>query len=230
MSDMSIQIGGDEIIAGLDQTLPMDKTQKQILQRVDDVMQHSIEMNDPDIAATAIVSLLGVSRISGLALAKFIYTFKFQWKNFNRRDTFEDYLEDRIGRGRTTIKRYYNVWEMLVEGDIPKEYNDKLKLHPMKCLVPISNLLNQGYEVPSNKWMQLANAPDVATVNKICREIKNKEPRRGSLSIELERDGTIVAWKDGEKFTVGVLNVNSEQKEVQQAIEKIVADGRVLVK
>ena len=225
-----LNVGNSEIVQGLDSVLPMEQAQVDILQRVDDVMTRSIEAGNPDIAANAMKTLLGVSRISGLALSKFIYTFKFQWDNFKRKDSFEEYLEDKLGRGKTTIKRYQRVWEMLVSGDIPREYAEKLKLHPIKSLVPMANLKSQGFELESNDWLRLSNAPDVATVNKIIREIKKVPPKSGSLQLQLAEDGSIYAWYKEQRYFVGSLNVDDKNEIVQKAISRITGDGKVMEK
>lgn len=219
----------DIIVGGIDQTLPMENAQKDILKRVDEIMEQAITENNPEIAAHAIKSLLGVSRIGGLALAKFIYTFDFAWDNFKRRESFLDYAEETFGITKVTVDRYFRVWEMLVSGDIPKDNRQKLELKPIKSLIPIANLVKQGYEVEGKHWTEFANAPDVTTVNKICRKIKGTEPKAGTLSLELERDGTLVAWKDGQKFTLGYLNINDKDEVVQKGIERLISD-KVLVK
>jgi hypothetical protein len=220
----------DVVLSGLDQVLPMEKAQKDILKRVDDIIQDALDANDPSIASNALKSLIGVSRISGLASAKFIYTFKYNWKNFNRIDTFDDYADDEFGYKKVTVKRYFRVWEMLVSGDIPKDYVEKLKLLPIRSLIPIANLKAQGVEISNDNWREFSNAPDVATVNKIVREIKGSPPKKGSLQLELTEDGTIFAWKNDKRYTVGHLNVDDKDEVVQSAIERLIGDGRVLEK
>ena len=177
----------DLVFSGLDQTLPMQKAQTDLLERVDAIIGQAVEDKNPDVAAGAMASLAGISRMSGLASAKFIYTFKFAWKNFpqSKVQSFEDYANDKLGYHKSTVKRYYNVWDMLVSHDIPKEYSDKLKLQPIRCLISIATMWTQGVQVDSNQWMKLANAPDPSTVNKIVREIKKVEPKTGSIQIEM---------------------------------------------
>jgi len=65
------------VIGGLDQTLPQSKTEKDWYKRVDDIIQTSVEENDPEIAFSAMENLLSISRFSGKALAKFIYVFHY---------------------------------------------------------------------------------------------------------------------------------------------------------
>ena len=220
----------DVIVGGLDSVMPLDKAQKSLIEKVDAIIQDSVEQGNPDIAGTALNYLMGMSRISGLSLAKMIYTFKFQWKNFNRRETFEEYLDDFSGVKKVTVKRYYKVWEMLVSGDIPKEYSEKLKLLPIRCLIPVANMWSQGWEIASNQWLRLSNAPDPSTVNKIIREIKGKKPKAGSLQLQLAEDGTIYAWQDDKRYFVGSLNIKDENVIIQKAISRIMGDGKILEK
>lgn len=222
----------DLVFSGLDQTLPMQKAQTDLLERVDAIIGQAVEDKNPDVAAGAMASLAGISRMSGLASAKFIYTFKFAWKNFpqSKVQSFEDYANDKLGYHKSTVKRYYNVWDMLVSHDIPKEYSDKLKLHPIRCLISIATMWTQGVQVDSNQWMKLANAPDPSTVNKIIREIKKVEPKTGSIQIEMSEDGTLYAWQNDKRYFIGSLNVDDTQEVVQKAIARLVGDGRVTEK
>ena len=222
----------DLVFSGLDQTLPMQKAQTDLLERVDAIIGQAVEDKNPDVAAGAMASLAGISRMSGLASAKFIYTFKFAWKNFpqSKVQSFEDYANDKLGYHKSTVKRYYNVWDMLVSHDIPKEYLDKLKLQPIRCLISIATMWTQGVQVDSNQWMKLANAPDPSTVNKIIREIKKVEPKTGSIQIEMSEDGTLYAWQNDKRYFIGSLNVDDAQEVVQKAIARLVGDGRVTEK
>jgi hypothetical protein len=220
----------DMEISGIDSFLPIEKAQKDILSRVDTVIDNAVKEKNPDIAAKAMKGLLGVSQMSGLAFSKFVYVMSFQWPNFGRRGTYETWAEDEFGRGKTTIKRNFRVWEMLVSGDVPKEYAEKLKFTPVRCLIPIANMWSQGYEVESNQWMKLANAPDPTTINKIIREIKGVEPKKGSIQIEMDGTGNILAWKDGKSYTVGYLFLDSTEEVVQKAIERLVSTGRMMEK
>lgn len=215
----------DIVLYGVDQFLPQKvQNQKRIFDKVDEVMTESISAGDPEIAGRFMESLLGVSQISGLAFSKFVYVMSFQWSKFNRRDSFIDFAEERFGRKKKAIKDNFRVWEMLVSADIPKEYSEKLKIMPIRCLIPIANMWSQGYEIESNQWMKLCNAPDPTTINKLCREIKGKPAKAGSLQIEMSSDGSLYAWKDDIRYFVGHLNVEDESEVVQAAIERLTSE------
>lgn len=220
----------DLVISGLDQTLPMQEAQTSLLARVDKIIEAAVEGGNPDLAAGALMSLSGISRMSGLASAKFIYTFKYSWKKFaqSKTQSFEEYADDKLGYHKATVKRYFRVWEMLVSHDIPKEYSDRLKLQPIRCLIAIATMWSQGFPVETNQWLELANAPDPSTVSKVIRKIKKVEPKKGSIQIAMEEDGTLYAWKDDKRYFVGSLNVEDENEVVQKAISRITGDGRIL--
>ena len=227
---MQIDTVNDVIISGLDQILPMEQAQRDILGRVDEVIQYSISEGSPRKAFDAMRSLLGVGRISGLAASKFIYVFKSQWKNFNQSSSFDDAASDELGIGKVTVKRYFNVWEMLVSGDIPLEYRNKLMLFPIKSLIPIANLLAQGHEVENTDWLRLSNAPDLVSIGKIIRDIKGVEPKKGSLQIEWDEEGKVITgWKDGKPTNI-YLTYNEDDPMVKVILERLLGDGKALEK
>ena len=220
----------DLVVSGLDAVMPLDKSQKQLLERVDTIIEDSVAQKNPNIAGDALKYLLGISRISGLALAKTIYLFKYQWENFNRRETFEDYLVDYAGITEITVKRYYRVWDMFVSGDVPKDYLPKLKLLPIKSLVPISNLWFQKYEISSHNWMALSNASNPSEVGAICRKIKGKEVKKGTLSIEWSQsDKQITFWKDGKPHPV-YLTYDEMDEVVIAGLDRVLGAGKSLEK
>ena len=228
---MNNQPENDMVLGGIDAFLPIEKAQKDILDRVDGVMEDAVGKGDPSIAARAMKSLLGVSQISGLAFAKFIYVMSFQWGNFSqsKHQSFEEYACDEFGRVKTTIKRNYQVWEMLVSGDIPKEYAEKLKLMPIRCLIPIGNMWAQGWEIETNQWMKLANAPDPTTVNKIIREIKQVEPKKDSLQIEWSVENkSITMWQNSKPHFV-YMQFDENDEVILKGLARIL-DGKALEK
>lgn len=217
------------VVSGLDQTLPVRQAEKEIYAKVDVIIQEAVEEGNPRKGFQAMEGLLSVGRVAGLALAKFIYIFKFQWSKFNSPHSFEQEAEEYLGLQAITIKRYYRVWKMLVEGEIPKEYLEKLKLLPMRSLIPISNLQEQGYEAEDKDWLRLSNAPDLASINKIIREIKGTEPRKGSIQGEWDAEQRqLTVWKDGKPHFVGFQY--DERDEVVVAFLTRLFDGKVMEK
>jgi len=227
---MNPQVENDMVLGGVDAFLPVASAQKAILSKVDEVMDRAVEEGNPSIAFNAMKGLLGVSQISGLAFAKFIYVMSFQWGNFKRRGTFWENAEEEFGRKEITLKRNYNVWDMLVDDKIPKDYREKLQNLPIRCLIPVATMWKQGWEVESNQWMKLANAPDPSTVNKIIREIKKKEPKKGALTIEWDAgEKTLTMWKNDVPHPV-YLQYDETDEIILAGLARLFGDGRVLEK
>lgn len=214
----------DLVMGGIDQFLPIKQAQKDILKRVDDVMAEAVEAGNPEVAFKAMEGLLGVSQISGIALSKFLYTMKYQWPNFNQRDSFFTVAEERFGRKEVTLKRNLRVWEMLVSDDIPKDYAEKFKTMPIRCLIPIANMWDQDWDVTSNQWMRLANAPDPATISKIIREIKGTEPKEGSMQIEFDTESkTLCVWKNNKPHNI-YLTYDEDDEVIQAGLARLFSD------
>lgn len=220
----------DIVIQGIDQFLPVQKAQREILKRVDDITKEAIEGGNPEIAFRAMEALLGISQISGLGFSKFAYTMKHSWKNFNQRDTFESRMEDRLGRGKKTVNDNIRVWEMLLSDEIPKEYREKFKTMPIRCLIPIANLWAQDWEVESNQWAELSNAPDPTTISKLIRKIKGVEPKSNALNIEWDKDNkSITGWKKGQPHTI-YLQYDESDEVVMAVLERLLGGGKALEK
>lgn len=218
----------DIVISGIDSFLPIDRSQKAILQRVEDITTEAIESGDPDSAFKAMSSLLGVSQIAGIGFAKFVYTLKYNWAKFKTRDSFEDRAQEIFGRGKKSVDDNFRVWEMLVSTDVPKEYRDKFMTMPIRVLIPIANMWKQGWEVESHQWLRLSNAPDPSTIGKIIREIKKTEPKKGSLQMEwVESQKQILVWVDSKPHSI-YLTYDESDPAIQKALERLL-NGKVMV-
>ena len=205
----------------------MQKAQKEILQRVDDITAEAIENGNPDNAFKAMKSLLGVSQVAGIGFSKFVYTLKYNWKNFKCRDTFDDRAQDILGRGKKSIDDNFKVWEMLVSPDVPKEYRDKFMNFPIRCLIPIANLWKQGWDVEPHQWLRLSNAPDPSSIGKIIREIKGVEPKEGSLQMEWRAgDKELLVWENGKPNSI-YLTYDENNPAIQKALARLF-NGKVM--
>ncbi len=216
----------DTVSSGLSQIMPMERAQTELLSKVDTIIEDALAQGNPDIAAQALNSLSGISRMSGLASSKFIYTFKFSWEKFPqaKNQTFEDWAMDNCGYVKKTVSDYYKVWDMLVSHDIPKEYSERMKLLPIKSLVAIGRLWEQGWEVDPHQWSQLANAPDAVAVGKIIREIKGVKPRENSITIDWDMEGKVItAWKNGKPSNI-YLQYDENDEVAKAALKRIMSD------
>lgn len=220
----------DIVTSGLDQHLPTQEAENSLLQRVDNIIQKSIEAGDLSMADDAMQSLLGINRVSGLATAKFIYTMKHGWKYFNQEDSFENHAWETWGISKATQKKGCRAWEFLISDDIPKEYLEKIKLQGIKSIIPMSNLWAQKWEVEPHQWLALSNAPDVATVNKLIRQIKNVEPKANSIQMEWDADEkSIIVWKNGTPHPIHLMFKEGDDV-ISAGLDRILKSSGILEK
>lgn len=214
----------DLVLGGIDNFMPVAKVHKDFLSRIDEVVERAVEAQDLTIIETAMAGLVSISQISGIGLAKFLYVTKFQWDNFNRRDSWLDWAMDNRGIVKATVDRYYRVWAMLVSGDIPREYAKKFETMPIGCLIPIGTMWGQKYVPTSSQWSKLANAPDPSTVNKVIREIKGVEPKENSLQIEWDAEAkSVTGWKNGKPHVV-YLQYDENDEVITAMLSRLFAD------
>jgi hypothetical protein len=215
------------VLTGLDQPIPADS--KEILQRVEEIIRKSVEERNAYTALDACKTLVQVSKVSGVALAKALYLIEKNWDNYDETDEFEDIAYIYIGLHKHTVERYTVLWKMYAEKLIPDNVSEEIQQHNVKTQIPIALALEQGYEIDDAEWEKLAHAPDLNTVSKILREeVKGKPPRKGSLQAWIDDLGSIWATYKGEKFFAGSLEVDSDEEAVQMLIERIKKGAGIL--
>jgi hypothetical protein len=190
---------------GLDQSLSVDT--EPILERVDEIVQESIERGDVYYALNFGKGLIEVAQISGMGLAKLFYLLKKHWSEFQLGDKFDDVAFAYVGRTKDTVDKYVRVWEMYENNIIPPQFEDEIKQKNIKDQVPIALMtVSQGYELDEEQWQQIVDAPDYTSVGAVVRDIKGKEPRKSALLIFIDSDGNLSAQQEGEIQFVGYFN------------------------
>ncbi len=217
MSDSSLL----EITASLDQPIPFDA--EHLLSRVDEVVNEALEKGDPEIALKAGALLTKVNRLAGLGFAKLAFTLKDRWIEFEVADDFVNVASLYWGKSSLTLERYIRVWEMLTTENIPEEVRDRLQQRPMKDLIAMGNMVAQGFPVPDPMWEVFAEAPNNATVLSEIRDITGREPKKGSMILHMERDGSLRAWQNGDGVHIGYLAINEDgtDKAIARIIDKV---------
>lgn len=218
-----------EITAMVDQYIPI-KMEQSLFDKIDSVLAQSLQEKDPTLAFYAGKSLLGVVRLGGLALAKLLHGVNSRWKDYEWGGTIYTLAEDELGiLAKATINRYIAVWEMITGAYIPSEVLEEVKVKPMRQLVPMASLITQGYDVDTKDWIRLAHATDAGEIAEIVREIKGKPPKKQTMKIVLEQDGTLNVWNGGKILNIGMLRVEDETNEiVAKAIERIVNNSGIV--
>jgi hypothetical protein len=217
-----------EIIeTALDQPLPIQPLV--VLDKVEDVFAQSIKDKDPAIAFNAAKILIAATRIAGLGMAKLLFLMRDNWPQYHVPDNFEDVAYEAIGLSKVTISRYIRIWEMFYSKDVPPQIVENLQQRPIKDLSAIATTW-AGYPIPDDKWEELAHAEDNSTVLEILREIKGEEPRKNSIILRLERNGTIRAWNRDQGHFVGYLNLDDgkDNEIVGKAIERIINGAGIM--
>lgn len=218
------------VLGGIDAFLPTRPAEKEFMEAVNYKVREAIENKDVRSIVNIGKSLLGIAQVTGIAFSEFVYTVEACWNELKQRDNFFAWAEDEFGRDKATIERHLRIWQMFVSGDVPKEYVDKFKTMPIRVLIPIASMWNQGYEVTDLQWKKLSNAPDPTTVSKLIKEITGKEVREGALNIEWAKEQkSFVGWKDGKPHTISLMY--DENDEVcQQMLARLAGGGRTLEK
>lgn len=217
-------MGDDDlmIFTGLDQSIPANLS---LLDVFDKAIDNAIENKDLDAAMIVGVKLIKAARLSGLGLARVLFKLYENWECFNSGDDFIDTVSSYLGLHPHTIDRYVKIQMLLNVAPIREQLEQK----SINELRPIANAVAQGYEIKEEQWKKLADAPDAATVAQIVRdEIKGTEPRKSSLQLHLDREGTIWAFVDQERFFVGSLEVSAQEPEIKQAIQRIKTSAGML--
>jgi hypothetical protein len=216
------------ILSGsLDQSILADD--KQILNRIEEIILESVEKKNAYIALNACRSLIQISKISGTGLAKAIYLLNKNWNEYDAGE-FDEVVYSYLGLHKQTVKCYLAVYKQLFVGNsVPLDVKELIQQHNIKVQVPIALALEQGYEISNDEWKKLAQAPDLNTASKILREdIKGKPPRKGSLQLWVDDLGSIWATFEGDRFFIGSLEVDSDEEAVQKAIERIKKGSGIL--
>ena len=215
------------LVGSLDQPIVTDNGW--ILERIDVIIQESVQKHDAIIALNVCKQLVEISKTSGLALAKALYLIKINWDEYDVGDEFTNTVLDYTGLHQHTIDRYVSVWAMFANHNVPKDLLEEVIQRNIKDLIPVAKAIEQGYEIDRDNWEAIAEATDFAEVAKIVREdIKQKEPRKGSLQLYMDRTGTIWAFQNDERKFVGSLEVTDEDEVVQKAINRIINGSGII--
>lgn len=216
------------LLGDLSPTVPTDNGW--VLNRIDEVIDESVEKHAALIALNVGRQLREISRISGLAVAKLIYGMRENWDKYNDvNDSFEDVVSSYIDIHKDNVSRYANVWALFAENAVPKELEEDIQNRNIKDLIPIGLAISQGYEIEQKEWDKLAAAADYNTVLQVLREdVKNKPPRKGSLQLYMDRSGNIWAFQDEKRTFAGYLEIDDESEAVQKAVNRIISGAGII--
>jgi len=212
----------DKIITGSD-----------ILNAIDNVLEHVRETGDLSVAENALKSLMGIEKVSGVAIAKLLSGLHKWWDDTNQdtltNDTFDDWIYSVSDQFNSTyIDRCISIYQKQESGT----FSERIMSRPIKDQQAIAGHLDQDYTLNKAQWRELERATSNAEVLAILREAKGKQPRKSALLLVLERDGSINGYKEGKKYFVGYLNLKEAATEetIEKAINRIVKNTGIQIK
>ncbi len=75
----------------------------------------------------------------------------------------------------------------------------------------------------------MADAPDLNTITKIVREdVRGEEIKKGSISLSIDRDGSIYVFSHNQRVFIGSLEIKNEDEMVQKALNRIIKNSGIL--
>ena len=203
-------------------------TEFDLFSQVDKLLSDMAESGNDVAVDNAIDNLIGVQSFSGKALSRIIYG-QFGWyKSVHPEvDYFEHYTEKHGGK-KITVQRHVSIGDFLTNVDVP----EGIKQRNSRDILPIAKALEGGFDIDAETWEELEIASDDTEIRDILRKSQGKEPRKGSLQIYMETDGSLTAWYDGKPSNVGWLNIADSESNpiVKKAINRIVENTGISIK
>ena len=199
-------------------------SEKDVFSAIDNVLIQLNDDSDFGKATDVLNKLDKLNNITGKAKAYLLWGMNL-WHSKNRQDDFTDHiLSTTTIRNRKTVLEYMNVWEQIEQENIPKHIQER----PMRELVPISNMLAQGFSPSKQEWNKINLCSNLSELGEVISKIKGKKRRKNARTIVMERDGSLNLWKDNQKKYLGYLDVKESEsdKDVAEAIEYILS-GKV---
>lgn len=199
-------------------------------QLVDDMKR----TGDTSPIENAIINLNGVQNMAARAKSKLIYEWSAYWLGLNPGGDFAEMYTQTHGGDKLSVQKHQAIGGLLVSTEVP----DNVKQLPNKELLSAARALQSGYDLDEH-WDEIAHAGSEQEVNEIVRKVKGKPERTGTLSISLQRDGSITGWMGDTMVSLGWLNVadrddddtpEDKRKVLEMGIARIVNNGRMKVK
>lgn len=194
-------------------------TKRDMFSAIDAVAEDLHITNDIRKATNVLNQLGEIDTVTGKAKAKLLWHMNTWWKENKKGEDFADHITSETSiKHRKTVLEYVNVWEQIEQERIPK----KIQERPMRDLVPIGNMLAQGFEPSKSEWSSIQLAGSDSDLLDTISKIKKKPRRKNARNIWMGRDGSIyVQKKDAPKKYVGFLDIEEEDVDVVEAINFI---------
>lgn len=202
-------------------------TERDMFSAIDGVVEELNQTGNIQKATQVVSTLEHISKVTGHVKAKLLHGMDFWYRNNKPDDDFADYIiSTTIIKNRKTVLEYVNVWEQIEQERIPKNIQER----PMRDLVPIANMLAQGFEPSKAEWGKINLAANSSELSEVIRAVKGEKPRKSGMTIQLERDGSLYAFKDNKRVYVGYLDLTEQDDLLLKAIERILDGAQIIRK
>ena len=178
--------------------------------------------NDDTEIYSQIQSINRVERIAAKVKAVLLVAYDKWYTTANPDGSFLDYYTQRTSSDRLTVQKLVAVGALLEDVTVP----DRVKEQPYKNLISVARALQSGYEFSEDDWKNIGTSFRESEVNGIVGKVKKKPTRKGSLSITVFPDGTIIGKMNGESANLGWLNyADRDNEDLTQGQRLIVQMG-----
>ena len=203
-------------------------TERDMFSAIDGIVEELSQTGNIQKAVSVLNILDKIDNVTGHVKAKLLWNMSGWYKLNKPQDDFGDYIESTSSTKRITVDRYVNVWQQIEDENIPK----KIQSRAMRDLVPISNMLAQGFEPSKKQWDEINLCSSASELGEVIRKVKGKKPRKSGMTIEMARDGSLYVWKDSQRSYVGFLDVKETDNDpnVAKAIERIILGAQIIRK
>ena len=216
MDELSITHSQDQVVGLSEKMMTVANAE------VDDIVQQSLMVGDPDVALAWGYGLILTSQLKGMQLARLLYNLEEKWDSFQTDDTVQDAVFKGMGvSGRKFV-------------DYTRMYRYILKDHPELAGKPIGGLLEiiaaaRDGDFTEEHWADLALAHDKAAMIAIRQRARGLFGQGYTrVTIGWDRDGFVWAYKqDEEPEAIGQIKHSATTEHGAVAIDRLM-DDRVL--
>lgn len=197
---------------------------------VDNVVEASILMGDPDRAFDYGISIKRKAAVSSYTLAKLLYKLKASWTTFGIEGEFEDVVYERMGTPGQTTKKYVRMWEnIFANEDIPESTKRILMGRPIRDTLLLTAAAKEGMSL--EELNNAALAPDHSTLRDMIVDARGVQTSgANALRLYLVTRGDHTVYPpgvllckrgNGEYKPVGTFLIQYEDEDIQQAIARL---------
>jgi hypothetical protein len=139
-------------------------------------------------------------------------------------EDFEAAVVRETGLDEQTIKNHLKVQRNAPL--VPEDFREEISLLPFRSKIKVAELVEEGYEMSDDDWLNIIQHPSSEEVGAISRQIKGVEPRTNWLEILEDENGVLYAHSIRGMFELGRWNSWDDTPEIQKGIKRL-RNGKV---